>query len=254
MSDLFGPSRFLVYLLIPLQLLSANSTTEVEKRGRELCSTVKDRCASRVGCGMALQGFYISCQSVSYGYSTECIPMCVRALVTLLLADHHDGLAFINCDCTGSSFCADRKKRIDAACEKHVLKALTSENSSFDVSCNLVRWICEKDAVCKNALSAWETNCSSSLDGTSCTVACNGSLRSLLQYPVGSKMARCVCSEQPTLSQCKELRTCFRTYNSGSSNGRQILISLNCQVLNYVFICAFVSAFRTLVSNLLVPV
>lgn len=244
---LLGHLPDLVYFLISLDIVSAISTPEVGKREPELCSVAKERCASRVGCGMALQGFYISCQGISYGQSTECSPMCTRALVTLLLADDSDGLAFMNCDCAKRKFCTDRQKRIREMCKSPVLELLKSNNRTFDIGCNLANWVCAAEETCYSASNDWSTNCSSPQDVTSCNTACNSSLNALLRHAVGAKIVWCFCSEQPTVNQCQRLRSCYHTTSSGSSRNGQMLNLGIINVLISLVSLAVTSVFRELV-------
>mgnify|MGYP000072482150 CR=1 FL=1 len=216
---------------VVLIVLSSSSSSEADEIVKDVCDKAKQRCESRVGCGMALNNVYISCQSVYYGNSSTCTPICSRAIATLLLATDNDGLEFLSCDCESSTFCADRMKGIKV-CEKAVIEAFTALNQSFELSCNLVRWICEKDNDCKKAFMKWRTHCNISGDQSACTSTCTKGWNMLRQLPIGANVVRCICPLNIS-DKCNKLKYCLVEDSSGPTNtGHQFPV-----ITMYVLAC-----------------
>ncbi|KAK3610249.1 hypothetical protein CHS0354_022313 [Potamilus streckersoni] len=157
------------------------------------CSTVQNKCASRVGCGMALHNFFIGCHSVIYGETDICTVQCQRALISLLSTEDKVGLAFMNCECDNNEFCNTRKQRVQI-CTKDVLDAMESVNySTTVVSCTLAQWICEADTSCYTALRYYVSHCGQLIDGHVCTSRCNNSLDILYRQDKATQLISCTC-------------------------------------------------------------
>lgn len=181
----------------------------------ESCDTVRDKCATRVGCGMALYNLYLGCNTVMSGRSDTCTVRCQSALVSLLTAEDEVGREFINCGCNTAS-CEPTKRRVQN-CSKAVLAAMDNlEDDTKVVSCTLAEWICQADTSCYTALRFYLKHCSRMLKGDKCTSRCNNSLNILYRQPKAKKMWNCRCMGDEEFN-CLEIRRntrqlCYNDY------------------------------------------
>lgn len=170
----------------------ARPCAEARTQLNESCDIVKSKCSSRVGCGMALHNFFLGCNDLLYGDTTECSVQCTRALISLLSTEDNIGVGFTECDCEGDENCEVRKQRIEV-CTTSVLEAIKTLNDSSVVSCTLARWLCEADSSCLTALTYYINHCESLLEGITCTSRCNNSLSILYRQTKAAKLINCSC-------------------------------------------------------------
>lgn len=206
--------------------------------GQETCNAVTKRCVSQIGCGMALHNLNINCQSLSYGEPSMCTDTCTRALVTLLLADSDNGLAFANCDCQGNKYCNQRKQRVQT-CEEAVVQEVTSPNRTVDINCGIAKWVCQRDLVCGETIKYLMRNCSLLTNELSCTSDCKNSLEFISRQPLGEDLLKCTCSKQqetkcPRHVQVTDL--CPNKNVSGHINGSGSLCKMNLVMFTGIFI------------------
>lgn len=183
---------FLVTVVMSDVMGGAWGSGTVPKPNGESCDIVKSRCSARVGCGMALHNFFLGCNDLMYGDTTECSVECTRTLISLMSTEDEIGIGFMECDCEGDESCELRKKRVEV-CTTTVLEAIKTLNDSSVVSCTLARWLCEADSSCLTALNYYITYCESLLEGITCTPRCNNSLSILYRQPKAAKLINCSC-------------------------------------------------------------
>lgn len=187
----FGTSLIFWILVVAMSDLSGGVHC-AGTQTKQSCDIVKSKCSSRVGCGMALHTFFLGCNDLLYGDTTECSVQCIRALISLLSTEDQIGVEFTECDCEGDESCAVRKQRIEV-CTSSVLEAIKTLNDSSVVSCTLARWLCEADSSCLTALTYYINHCESLLDGIKCTSRCNNSLSILYRQAKAAKLINCAC-------------------------------------------------------------
>lgn len=154
------------------------------------CEIARTRCAYRMGCGMALQGYMINCADLISNRTDVCSVNCQTALIALMSTD--EGEALIDCDCDGSFFCQMNKDRIEV-CRSEVMKARAPDSI---VSCQTARAICMADLPCSTALTYYYNRCRSLFHPGSrkrCTKLCKNSLDILVRQEKASKMKTCYC-------------------------------------------------------------
>lgn len=202
------------------------------------CDDVQQLCARRIGCGMALQNFFIGCKDNLFGEDTSvCSIPCKRALISLLSSEDDAGLDFINCNCSGDAYCLARKQSIEV-CSKDVLDAISSvDDQTTVVSCTLAKWICEADSSCLTALDFYRSLCGKLFLGKKCTERCNNSVTILYQQEKAQKLQNCEC-DGSELYDCKSVRyhtdvLCFnKVYQVKDVNGgADLCISRLCVTL-----------------------
>lgn len=159
----------------------------------ELCEKARLQCTMRTGCQMALNNFFLGCNSVITGEEARCTTACKRALVSLLATEDGAGLAFINCNCSGHEQCEERKHRVQV-CQRHVLDSMDLvRDDNASVSCSFARWICEADTSCLAALQYYVHHCAKLFHGTKCTSRCRNSVHILYRQPNARKLRTCRC-------------------------------------------------------------
>ena len=151
------------------------------------CPLARNKCAYRMGCGMALHSYMVDCADLIAGRTNKCKVQCQRALIALYSTE--EGQELVECDCEGSKFCQLNKERIQV-CRPHVLQA-TAEGSI--VSCSTARWICAADPLCNTALDFYHRFCRGLFHGRRCTPRCNNSLSILNRQEKASKLRSCYC-------------------------------------------------------------
>lgn len=206
--------------------------------GQESCNAVTKRCVSQIGCGMALHNLNINCQSLSYREPSMCTDTCTHALVTLLLADSDNGLAIATCDCHGNKYCNQRKLWV-RTCEEAIVWELTSPNRTFDISCGIAKWVCERDLVCGETLRYLMSNCSLLTDQLTCTSDCKTSLEFISRQPLGEYLLKYIRSKQqetkcPGHVQVTDL--CPEKNASGHTNGSGSMCEMNLVMFIGIFI------------------
>jgi len=165
------------------------------------CLTARNRCTSRIGCGMALNNFLVSCESVMAGMVDHCTDTCMRAVISLVTVDDNIGADYLTCSCEGD--CALMKKRV-GMCSEGVLKALETLDNQEVISCSLARMLCEADTQCWTALQYFEDRCSNlweqySPDALRCSDSCNNSLTILYRQTRAAKLSNCMCDNTDPL-------------------------------------------------------
>lgn len=190
----------------------------------EYCDDVQDWCARRIGCGMALQHFFVGCKENLFHETDVCTTSCKRALISLLSSEDDAGLDFINCNCSGDPYCLERKQGIEV-CTNDVLSAIHSVNDGDSVvSCTLAKWICEADSSCLTALEFYTNHCGKLFIGDRCTERCNNSVTILYQQAKAQKLQNCEC-DGSEVYDCKSIRyytdvLCFnKVYQVKNING-----------------------------------
>ena len=159
----------------------------------ELCNKARNKCVSRVGCGMALHNYYIGCGSLIHGQTNVCTATCQKALISLLSTEDQAGEAFMTCDCDGNQFCISQKLRIDV-CSKDVMPAMRSlEDYNTQISCSLAELICSADTSCFKALEYYQRHCRKLWSGEKCTARCNNSIAILYRQTKAQKLRTCLC-------------------------------------------------------------
>ena len=182
--------RYWISVIVLSDVISGTQSTTT--KSQESCDIVKSRCSSRVGCKMALHNFFMGCNDLLYGDTTECTVQCTRALISLLSVEDRIGVGFTDCDCEGEESCELRKSRVEV-CTGTVLEAIKTLNDSSVVSCSLARWLCEADSSCLVALTYYINHCESLLDGIKCTIRCNNSRSILYRQEKAAKLINCAC-------------------------------------------------------------
>ena len=184
---------FVTAAIVMCDILGGALCSDIPPQGkRESCDIVKSRCGARVGCAMALHNFFLGCNDLMYGDTTECSVECTRTLISLMSTEDQIGVGFMECDCEGVESCEERKKNVEV-CTTSVMEAIKTLNDSSVVSCTLARWLCEADSSCLTALSYYISYCESLLDGITCTPRCNNSLSILYRQPKAAKLINCSC-------------------------------------------------------------
>nr|KAG5692696.1 hypothetical protein BaRGS_008559 [Batillaria attramentaria] len=185
----------------------------------ELCDSARLQCTVRTGCYMALQNFFIGCNSIITGEEGRCTTACKHALVSLLATEDEAGLAFINCNCSGHQMCEERKQRVQV-CQRHVLDSMDLvRDDSATVSCSFARWICEADTSCLAALQYYVLHCAKLFQGTKCSARCRNSVHILYRQPNARKLRTCRC-EGTEDYDCPKLvanteKLCFQRHRHG---------------------------------------
>lgn len=159
----------------------------------ELCDSARLQCTVRTGCQMALNNFFIGCNSIITGEESTCTTACQHALVSLLATEDEAGLAFINCNCSGHVLCEERKQRVQV-CQRHVLASMDLvRDDAATVSCGFARWICEADTSCLAALQYYVLHCAKLFQSTRCSARCRNSVHILYRQPNARKLRTCRC-------------------------------------------------------------
>ena len=182
------------------------------------CMAARNRCVSRIGCGMALNNFHIACESVKLGTVNQCTDACLRAVVALVTVDEDIGTDYLKCDCGGNQDCSQWMNRI-SMCTEDVMKALNTLDNEKVISCSLARMLCEADTKCWTALSIYEQKCSNlwiehSENKLECSSKCNNSLSILYRQTRATKLKNCECDNTDPLI---DENTCIRMkYNTAT--------------------------------------
>lgn len=161
--------------------------------GREACERAQQQCVSRVGCGMALHSYFINCRSLFSGDTDVCTLDCRIAIISLLSTEDQEGANFMECDCSGKSFCLNHKRRVEI-CSRDVMNAMESVHDEHtDISCSLAELICRADTSCYTALRYYERHCTKLFKGEKCSARCNNSLTILYRQAKARKLRTCIC-------------------------------------------------------------
>uniref|UniRef100_A0A0B6ZG99 GDNF/GAS1 domain-containing protein n=1 Tax=Arion vulgaris TaxID=1028688 RepID=A0A0B6ZG99_9EUPU len=223
-----SPWHLRLFLLIFLFM-----TGGADKPGKlQTCHVAQLQCQARSGCQMALNNFFIHCQSLIKGQQVTSCPIdCKHALVSLLSTEDQTGLAFINCDCRKIDSCTERKKRVDI-CQLDVLDSMNVlEADSPPVACNLARWICEADTSCLAALQYYYDHCLRLFNGIKCTSRCRNSLEILFRQSHASKLRTCLCDGSEDYN-CHALKVntetlCLRRKRGRRQKSQTLFTNLN---------------------------
>lgn len=180
-------------------------TTTSDDTNENTCEVARTRCAYRMGCGMALQSYMISCADLISNRTNVCSVKCQTALIALMSTEEGEDL--IDCDCDGSSFCQLNKERIEV-CRSEVMRARAEDSV---ISCQTARAICLADLPCSTALNYYYNRCRmlfQTIPGTKrrCTKLCKNSLDILSRQEKAAKMKTCYCegSEDFNCQRIKE--------------------------------------------------
>ena len=172
----------------------------------ENCTVVQMKCMQRLGCGMALQNYFLNCGELIHGETEHCSQRCKKALISLLSTEDQGGEAFMTCDCQGAQVCVRQRERLEV-CSKQVMDVMKSINDdTTDIECTLAEWICNADTQCFTALHYYEIYCRKLIRGEKCTRRCNNSLSILYRQTKARKLRTCVCGGTEKYN-CLELRT-----------------------------------------------
>lgn len=223
------------------------------------CDIARMRCAYRMGCGMALQSYMITCAELIANDSlTGCPVECQNSLIALTSTDEGEDL--VECDCDGSAFCELSKQRLEVC--RHEVRRATAEDSI--VSCQTARAICMADLPCATALTYYYNRCQSLFNGGKCHPLCRNSLDILKRQEKAAKLKTCYCegSEDFECQIIKESteRLCLKnkyesnevdnepTYSSGgiSFTSHQSFFSLLFLQLSISWLCLPISLLLSL--------
>ena len=180
----------------------------------EICSEARKKCQKRMGCGMALNNYIMSCGPLIHGETTQCSYECKKALVSLLHTQDHIGLNFMTCDCNNEEYCVTQKRRIQV-CSQPVLKALKGVNDEHTrINCSLAELICLTDPGCNEALRYYGDYCRKLFRSEKCTGRCNNSITILYRQERARKLRNCICDGTESYN-CQQIhdntdRLCFK--------------------------------------------
>lgn len=182
------PLDLLKHLKVPITSSSTTSTTHsTPSQTSNKCEVARTRCAYRMGCGMALQGYMISCADLISNRTDICSINCQTALIALMSTE--EGEVLIDCDCDASPFCEMNKERIEV-CRSEVMRARAVDSI---VSCQTARAICMADLPCSTALTYYYDRCRGLFQGRKCNRLCRNSLDILNRQEKASKLKTCYC-------------------------------------------------------------
>ena len=193
--------RNIVFVVVALY----EAASEVRGTGVQNCTEAQRRCASQLGCNMALQNYWVHCTALVHGETYECSSKCQMALAALLSIEDNVGDMFMKCNCQDNARCIEQKSRIEV-CNVPVRSLMQKlADASTPVSCSLATMICVADSPCMTALEFYHSHCRGLLRGERCTPRCNNSLSILYRQKQARNLLDCACDGREDYN-CQQVR------------------------------------------------